>query len=254
MRRSDLPGRRIVLSDWSGVALSGGVGSSTNPGPTGGVSEKVSFSALATAAYCPRQLYYRRRDPPDGVPVSADRAYDLAGRYPDLALASDAALRTFDLAVPPDTYRRRLRALRERDCWSTVTDPPERDVFLDGRDARGRVQKVGYNPLRPVLVSPGDPADDGVWEPQRVRAVAAALALSWRERTEVDSALVEYPRHGVVRTVRLTARNRAAYRRTLRAVRGLDGPPPRLRDDARCRSCDYRTECGVKTRTLRSLL
>lgn len=218
------------------------------------MSESVTFSALATAAYCPRQLYYRRRDPPDGLPEAAKRARDLSGRYPDLAVASDAALETFDVAVPPDTYRRRLRGLRERDCWQTVTDPPESDVLLDGRDARGRVAKVGYDPLRPVLVSPGDPAEDGVWEPQRVKAVAAALALAWRERTEVESALVEYPRHGVVRTVRLTARNRAAYRRTLRAVRGLDGPPPRLHDDARCGSCDYRTECGVKTRTLRSLL
>jgi len=214
----------------------------------------TSFSALATAAYCPRQLYYRRRDPPDGMPAAAERAHEIAGRYPEFLLASDTALRTFDLAVDPDTYRRRLRALRERDCWRTLTDPPERDVLVEGRDCRGLVQKIGYDPLRPVLVSPGDPADSGVWEPQRVRAVAAALALAWRERTPVESALVEYPRHGVVREVRLTAGNRALYRRTLRAVEGLDGPPPRLRDTARCGSCDYRAECGAKTRSLRSLL
>ena len=218
------------------------------------MSESVSFGDLATAAYCPRQLYYRRRDPPDSRPAAMDRAVDLSARYPGLAVASDTALSTFDIAVAPDTYRRRMRALAERDCWRTVTDPPETDVFLDGRDCRGEVQKIGYDPLRPVLVSPGDPAESGVWEPQRVKAVAAALALAWRERTRVESALIEYPRHGVVRSVDLTARNRALYRRTLRAVRGLDGPPPRLHDSARCGSCDYRTECGTKTRTLRSLL
>jgi CRISPR-associated exonuclease Cas4 len=93
-----------------------------------------------------------------------------------------------------------------------------------------------------------------VWEPQRVRAVAAAKALSWEREATVDRALVEYPAHGVVRTVRLTTRARATYRRALRAVRSLDGPPPRLRDTAKCEPCDYRDRCGVPTRSMRSLL
>lgn len=98
-----------------------------------------TFIALATAAYCPRQLYYRRRDPPDGLPAAAERAYALSERYPEFLVASDTAIRTFDLAVDPETYRRRLRALSERDCWRTLTDPPESDVLVEGRDCRGKV-------------------------------------------------------------------------------------------------------------------
>jgi CRISPR-associated exonuclease Cas4 len=76
------------------------------------------------------------------------------------------------------------------------------------------------------------------------------------ETTEptVERAFAEYPAHGVVRRVRLTTRNRAAYRKTVRTVERIDGPPPRVDDDAKCESCEYRADCGVKTRLLRSLL
>ncbi|WP_435146559.1 hypothetical protein [Halobaculum sp. P14] len=109
-------------------------------------------------------------------------------------------------------------------------------------------------PPIPVVVSPGEPAERGVWEPQRVRAVAAAKALAWECQRRIPKALVEYPAYGDVRTVRATTRNAAAYRRALRAVRSMDGPPPRLRGDAKCDGCAYRERCGVRTRSLRSLL
>jgi CRISPR-associated exonuclease Cas4 len=70
----------------------------------------------------------------------------------------------------------------------------------------------------------------------------------------VERALVEYPAHAAVRTVRTTTRRKARYRTALRTVRELDGPPPRLRDSAKCETCEYVSECGVRTRSLRSLL
>jgi CRISPR-associated exonuclease Cas4 len=82
---------------------------------------------------------------------------------------------------------------------------------------------------------------------------AVANALAWERQREIPRALVEYPAVGAVREVELTCRRTAAYRRVLRTVRSMDGPPPRV-DDSRCESCEYRTECGVKTRSLRSLL
>ena len=81
-----------------------------------------------------------------------------------------------------------------------------------------------------------------------------AKALAWERKREIPEAMVEYPAHGVVRRVGVTTRNRAAYRRTVRTVRGIDGPPPRIDDAARCDACDYREECGVRTRSLKSLL
>jgi CRISPR-associated exonuclease Cas4 len=87
-----------------------------------------------------------------------------------------------------------------------------------------------------------------------VKAVGAAKALAWERETAVDRAYVEYPRHGVIRSVSLSTRNKAAYRRTLRAVRSMDGPPPRVDDDSKCDSCRFAEQCGVRTRSLKSLL
>jgi CRISPR-associated exonuclease Cas4 len=93
-----------------------------------------------------------------------------------------------------------------------------------------------------------------VWEPQRVRAVGLALALAWERGREITRAMVEYPRHGVVRTVRLTTRNRGAYRRTLWTVRSMDGVPSRIDDESKCDACDYRETCGTRTRSLKTML
>jgi CRISPR-associated exonuclease Cas4 len=236
--------------------------------------DHVAFSDLARAAYCPRQLYYARRDDDRGVPAAARERMALAFRYPDLRRCDDAALAAEPVALPPVTYRRALDRLAGRDDWTALVDPARRHVTLAGRDCRGVAHKVldgggggsedgaptadegggDAAPPTPVLVSPGDPPDTGVWAPQRVRAVAAATALAWEREREIPRALVEYPAHAAVRTVRLTAGNRAAYRRTLRTVRSLDGPPPRTDDRAKCEACDYRTECGAPTRSLRSLL
>lgn len=215
----------------------------------------VTFGDLATATYCPRKLYYARRETDRSPPTRAAEARRLAGQYPDLLVASDTALRTFDLAVPPETFRANLeRAASRYDRWTDIAAPPETDALVTGKDCRGRVHKVLSEPVVPTLVSPGRPPDQGVWAPQGVRAIAAAKALSWREQCAVDCAYVEYPFHGVVRRVEMTTRRRAAYRRVLRTVRSLDGPPPRLHDDAKCGACEYRATCGVQTRSLRSLL
>lgn len=220
--------------------------------------EKIPFHELALAAYCPRKLYYVRREDRD-PPPEFERALALSRRYRDLLLASDAALETFPIAVSAERFRANLGYVRDRfACWPALADPEETDVLLDGRECRGLVAKVLDTALDdslvPTLVSPGEPPEQGVWEPQTVRAVAAAKALSWREQTPVDRALVEYPFHGVVREVPLTTRKKAQYRLAVRAARAVDGPPARLSNSNKCESCEFAAECGVKTRSLRSLL
>jgi len=154
-----------------------------------------------------------------------------------------------------DRYRSNLGSAKARlDCWSRLVDPADSDVLLEGKDCRGVAHKVLADPPRPVIVSAGRPPERGVWEPQAVRATAAAKALAWERETPVSSAIVEYPAYGRVRRVRLTTGRKAAYRRALRTVESLDGPPPRLDDEARCEPCEYREECGVRTRSLRSRL
>jgi CRISPR-associated exonuclease Cas4 len=242
----------------------------------------IAFADLRTAAYCPRKLYYRRREDDRSPPPAVERRRALAGRYPELVEAPTDALAALPLAVEPADYRRNLRRLRERPLWEPLVDPLDRDRLLTGRDCRGIARKLVANPdsarsvagdptvadretdldrtddrpspVLPVLVSAGEPPERGVWEPRSVHAVAAAKALAYERGHPVERALVEYPAVGVVRTVRLTTRRRARYRRALRTARSVDGPPPRIDDDAKCEACEYVEECGVRTRTLRSLL
>jgi CRISPR-associated exonuclease Cas4 len=213
---------------------------------------RPTFSELATAAYCPRKLYYRRREGDGEPPPDVEDVRALAFEYPALADAPADALADRPIEVAPAEYRRRLADLRERPEWPALADPEERDVLLEGRDCAGRVQKVLDGSV-PVLVSGGDPPESGVWEPQSVRAVAAGLALSYRGAS-VERALVEYPAYAVVREVPLTARRRARFRRVRRAVEAIDGPPARVDSAEKCEACEYREQCGVRTRSLRSLL
>lgn len=219
-----------------------------------------AFSALATAAYCLRQYYYARRTGDiESVPEEVERVRALASRYDDLLGADDATLRAAPLAVPPLRFRRNLACARARfDRFDDLIDPDERDVYLEGADAHGIADKVlaggGADPPVPTLISPGSPPERGVYEPQSVRAVAAAKALAYERERPVERALYEFPAYGIVREVSLTTRRKAAYRRTVRALDALDGPPPRTDDDAKCEPCDYRAECGVVTRSLRSKL
>jgi CRISPR-associated exonuclease Cas4 len=202
-------------------------------------------------------LYYAEKYDDHEPPPEVGAVRRLAFRYAASRDAGDADLRSRPIAVSPAQYRENLAGVAARDDWDELADPTAREQFLRGRDCHGVAHKVlGGDPPTPTLVSPGDPPDRGVWEPQRVRAVGLAKALAWeRDETEpVPRALVEYPAHGVVRTVRLTTRNRGLYRRTLWTVRSTSGVPPRLRDTGKCDSCDYRTRCGTKTRSLKSLL
>ncbi|MEF8790623.1 MAG: hypothetical protein V5A61_10910 [Haloarculaceae archaeon] len=218
-----------------------------------------AFTDLATAAYCPRKLYYRRtrgdEEPPGEAAEAARRVREVAFRYPELFEPTSEM--PPEVEATPTQFRTRLSCARERfdeETWDGLTDPDARDVFLEGKEARGVAHKLFGDPPVPSMVFAGDPPDRGVWEPQGVRAVAAAKALAWERRRPVERAFAEYPAHGVVREVRLTTRRKAAYRRAVRTVESMDGPPARVDSEGKCRACEYRATCGTRTRSLRSLL
>ncbi|MFA1612148.1 hypothetical protein [Halobellus rubicundus] len=253
--------------------------------------ETIPFSHLARAAYCPRQLYYARRDDDLSPPEDVAAVRDLAFAYDRLRGMRDERLADRPIAVPPAEYRANLATVAERDDYAALAEPAVRDAFLRGRDCHGIAHKVigvdpegaaeagsgadgasddvdagddgansvadgdrnGVSPT-PVVISPGAPPERGVWEPQRVRAVAAAKALAWERERDIPTALVEYPAHGVVRTVRLTTRNKSAYRRVLWTVRSMSGVPSRTHEKSKCEACEYRGACGTKTRSLKTML
>ncbi|WP_248904253.1 CRISPR-associated protein Cas4 [Halocatena marina] len=212
-----------------------------------------AFTDIALAAYCPRKLYYRWHED-EYDPPKRDERFELAFRYPEL-LDPDRRLQTEPIAVTPVTYRCNLGRARARiDAFDSLCEPSSRETFLTGRQARGIAHKVLEDPLAPSIVSVGEPPETGVWGPQNVRAVAAAKALAWERETPVDRAFIEYSTHGVVREIELTARRVGQYRRALRTAASVDGPPSRTRNTSKCESCEYRPQCGVRTRSLRSLL
>lgn len=211
-----------------------------------------TFGELGVAAYCPRQLYYQRQT--DTSPDRAASARALARRYEDI-LAGTVDESRLDASL--ETVQDQLVTVRERfpATWPELTNPTETDVLVRGRDATGEVPKVlGTTPPAPTLVTTGEPAPTGVWEPQAVRLTAAAIALAQNRGRSIGRGFVEYPGYGVVREVPVTQRRRATYRRVLRTVERMDGPPRRVDNKAKCDACRYQDECGVQSRSLASLL
>ena len=216
-----------------------------------------SFRAVETAAYCPRKLYYRRNSPPEGDPPDEVRARrEIAFAY-DKLLADERALREAPIAVTPTTFRSQLGCAKARlgEDWNHIVSPDEREGFLSGRDCHGVAHKLfACSPPSASLIFTGKPPERGVWEPQSVRLMAVAKALSWERETAVKRVFAEYPAHGIIREVPVDGRRAAAYRKALRTVQTLDGPPARVDNRAKCSPCEYRGNCGVRTRSLRSLL
>lgn len=69
-----------------------------------------TFRDLETAAYCPRKLYYRRReDDPDPVPETVKARRELAFEYERL-LEDRSLLQEAPIAVTPTQYQSRLGA------------------------------------------------------------------------------------------------------------------------------------------------
>jgi CRISPR-associated exonuclease Cas4 len=214
-----------------------------------------AFRDVATAAYCPRKLYYRRREP-EGVqtPDSVRATRELAFEYERL-LTDDEALREAPIAVSPTTYRSRLGCLKAKlEAWPALADPPARDVLLTGRECRGRAHKILDGIPTVSLVFAGEPPDQGVWHPQSVRLVAAAKALAWERERAVERAFAEYPAHGIIRKIDIDTRRKAQYREAVRVADTIDGPPARVDSETKCSPCEFSGQCGARTRSLRSLL
>lgn len=206
-----------------------------------------AFAELAAAAYRPRPLSSpcggEAREPP---PAVRERR-ELAFHYPALR-RSDAFVAAAPVAVSTTQLRINLGTAAARfDCWEALANPPSRDVLLTGRKARGVADKVLETPLAPSLIAAGRPTDCGVWRAQSVRAVGAARALAWERKQPVERAFIEYPAHGIVTAVDLTARLTARYRSTIRIVEAMDGPPARLGQPPQCGATDCCEACCIRT-------
>lgn len=214
-----------------------------------------AFRDVEAAAYCPRKLYYRQRAPEEAeIPDIVGERRRLAFTYEQL-LTDDDAIRDAPIEPTETQYRSNLGCVRARlRRWEELADPADSDVFLSGRDCRGIAHKVLESPPTVSLAFAGEPPQEGVWQPQSVRLVAATKALAWERERSIESAFAEYPAYGIVRKIDVDARRTAAYREAVRIADAIDGPPARTNSSSKCKPCEYRPQCGVQTRSLRSLL
>jgi len=213
-----------------------------------------AFRDIETAAYCPRKLYYRCQDPDETErPAIVAERRELAFEYETLLDGEE--LDTAPIEVTPTQFRSRLGCARAQlKRWEQLTSPDEREAFLSGRECRGIVHKRLTDPPSLSLVFAGQPPDNGVWRTQSARLVAAAKALAWEEETAIDTVYAEYPAYGVIRQVNIDPRRTAAYREAVRIADSIEGPPARINNEQKCEPCEYRSECGVRTRSLLSRL
>lgn len=214
----------------------------------------LTFRDVETAAYCPRKLYYHQRDADDGPPpATVETVRELAFQYRRLLDDVDA-LQDAPIAATPTQYRSRLgRAKARLDAWDALCEPTDRDVRLASGTCRGIAHKLLAGPSV-SLVFTGRPPDRGVWHAQSVRLVAAARALASERDAHVDRVYAEYPAYGRIRAVDVDRRRLGAYRAAVRTARAIDGPPARTEERSKCTACEYRERCGVRTRSLRTLL
>ncbi len=214
------------------------------------------FRAVETAAYCPRKLYYRRQSPEEiSIPDAVEQRRELAFNYEHL-LADEDALAEAPLEVTPTQFRSRVGCAKAKfPEWEQLVNPADRDTYLRGRDCHGIAHKL-LNTDDPSLsmVFAGEPPETGVWKPQSVKLMAAAKALSWELQEEIQFVFAEYPAYGVIRRVPVDARRTADYREAVRVADSIDGPPARVTNRSKCQHCEFAGQCGVKTRSVRSLL
>lgn len=162
-------------------------------------------SDLSVAAYCPRQLYYRRDDDCE-VPPSVAARRELAFEYERLLAADDASL-----SARPRSIGRTSGALGSASTAGTRSST--RPIGTASSQAgSGEGSRARSSTTRsPPRISARIATRAGRLETP-LRAIALAKALSWEHEVAVETAFVKYPTHGIVREIALTTRRKAAYR------------------------------------------
>lgn len=260
----------------------------------GTVPPPFAVSDVATAAYCGRKAYLARDegqtdtgerdgdaagDERAGPPPEVRAVREFAYHYPALVEEPAATVerlcadRDVPLdAVDPAVVAAGLAERRGTSLWEAVVAPLREETVLRSDRFVGRVDKLLRLPAGaldladderdedgaavPSFVATGRPPTTGVWRTQRVRC-AALVALVEAAGYAVDGrAVVEYPRVGALRGLRVGPRDRRGLED---AVATLDDaerghPPSRTSNPSKCNACRFRERCGVPTRSLRSRL
>ncbi|XGI84612.1 hypothetical protein ACEU6E_05025 [Halorutilales archaeon Cl-col2-1] len=239
--------------------------------------DRFSLSDLRQGAYCPRQFYFDldTDDSPSISPVYLV-LNQIAYRYGDFiedprgAVGDAVDLAEYDYGddispdlldsegIDLDEVRSRLRQTRtDSDFWDEIESPWREETYIDaGSEAQihGTLDKIlsVEGEYRPSVIKTGTPPENGVWEPHRIEATAAARLVELEFGEDVETAYVEYPRRGVVRETRVSRRYERRLDSVLESLRkAVDGEiPSKTPNTTRCEPCDYSSNCSRKTSLL----
>lgn len=219
------------------------------------------ISEIRNAIYCGRQAYYEAKREACRVPSPETRVLrELAHLYPTFVESPDAALRraedTAGVSVSLDLSDAADALAEEReDCpklWDAVARPDREERYLENGQLHGTADKLSFNDERAVvsLVKTGTPPANGVWSSERVEAAAVRELVSTNH--DVSCVVVEYPRVGALRRVEVERDDERALERALETLEEIEKgvPPSRTDNRSKCESCNFKEECGVKTKSV----
>ena len=219
-------------------------------------------SEVRNAIYCGRQAYYEARREACRLPSPETRILrELAYVYPVLADSPDDALRraeeTAGVSVSLDISGA-ADALAERrddnpELWDSVARPDRAERYLENERLRGTVDKLSFDDDGSAVVSlvkTGTPPANGVWSSERVEAAALCELVS--TSYDVSCVVVEYPRVGALRRVEVGPDDERTLERAIETLEEIEKgvPPSRTDNRSKCESCDFKEECGVKTKSV----
>lgn len=222
---------------------------------------RFHVSEVRRAVYCGRQAYYESQREACRIPSPETRVLrEVAYLYPTVVESPDDALRraeemagvstSLDLTDTADA----LAEEREENpgLWDAVAYPDREERYVESERLHGTVDKLSFGDdgVLVSVVKTGTPPQNGVWRSERVEG-AAVRRMSSHEH-DIRGVVFEYPRVGAVRSVEVGRDDARALERALEKLEDIEKgvPPSRTENRKKCESCDFKDECGVKTKSV----
>lgn len=218
-------------------------------------------SEVRRAIYCGRQAYYESQREACRIPSPETRVLrEVAYLYPTVVESPDDALRRAEETAGVSTsldMSEAADALAERreespGLWEAVAYPDREERYFEGKNLEGTVEKLSFGDdgVLVSVVKTGTPPPNGVWRSERAEAASVRRMVS-REH-DIRSVVFEYPRVGALRRVEVGRDDARALERALERLEDIEKgvPPSRTENRNKCESCDFKNECGVKTKSV----
>ena len=221
------------------------------------------ISEVRRAIYCGRQAYYESQREACRIPSPETRVLrEVAYLYPTVVESPEDALRraeeTAGVSTSLDMSEAAEALADEREknpgLWEAVAHPDREERYFEGNSLRGTVEKLSFGDdgegVLASVVKTGTPPPNGVWRSERAEAAAVRRMVS--REYDLRGVVFEYPRVGALRRVEVGRDDARTLERALERLEDIEKgvPPSRTENRNKCESCEFKDECGVKTKSV----